>query len=235
PRTTAPHVALEAVQLGEMHVLKSAATAPRSLAPSACDIVPAVYEGGYKLWECASDLACYILAAPSSLCAANNVLELGAGHALPAIAAAQRAAAALFVHDYNSHVLRDVSMPNVCANVPHVPARFFCGHWLHLPPLLPAPFHLVLSADTVYAPPQCAALARCICACLHPRGVALVAAKTYYFGLNGGTVAFRRHLERAAAAVVPSIRLHVSVVHEVRDGHSNVRQILRIVHQLSSL
>eukprot|EP00178_Gracilaria_changii_P023339 TRINITY_DN70702_c0_g1_i1.p2 TRINITY_DN70702_c0_g1~~TRINITY_DN70702_c0_g1_i1.p2 ORF type:complete len:294 (+),score=69.64 TRINITY_DN70702_c0_g1_i1:52-882(+) len=219
----------EALQLADLRVYKSTAAPPPQLAPSCADIVPAVYEGGYKLWECAIDLALYLHQHP--LCRHKAVLELGAGHAVPAIVAALQHARMLCIHDYNQPVLHHVTIPNVRANVSRADVRYFCGGWRTLPPLLPCRFDVILSADTVYARAQCDALADCICRCLHPRGVALVAAKTYYFGVGGGTAAFRQALQCAMSK--HAVQLQVDVVREIRDGQSNVREIVRIQHQLS--
>ena len=88
------------------------------------DLVPGVYEGGLKVWECSIDLCRYFLS--RNVVMEGYVLELGCGHALPgiwilkqAIAKSQQKAINCFVtfSDYNEFVIRDVTMPNVAINV----------------------------------------------------------------------------------------------------------------------
>jgi hypothetical protein len=52
------------------------------------DVQTGVYEGGFKLWECAVDLVRYMREAPGATPA--RVLELGCGHGLPGIYALQQ-------------------------------------------------------------------------------------------------------------------------------------------------
>lgn len=204
--------------------LKSLATPSSSLAPPTTDILPAIYEGGFKLWECALDLTSHLLANPPS---ATTVLELGAGHAFPAIAAARAGATIIHIHDYNAEVLHAASMPNVDANAPdRANFRYFAGGWHALPAVLGRRYDLVLSAETVYAPQAVVAVATVVLDTLACGGTALIAGKAYYFGVGGGTRAFANAVvllaERRAIAVT------VDVVEESRDGASNVREIVRV-------
>jgi hypothetical protein len=48
------------------------------------DVVPGVYEGGFKLWECAADLCAHLQQNPAEVRGAA-VLDLGCVHALPAM------------------------------------------------------------------------------------------------------------------------------------------------------
>jgi hypothetical protein len=58
---------------------------------------------------------------------------------------------------------------------------------------------------------------------LKPDGFALVAAKTHYFGVGGGSLAFRRLVETQQ----PQLMVAKSVA-EVRDGSSVLREILEL-------
>lgn len=99
-------------------------------APS--DLVPGVYEGGLKTWECASDLVdCLdgILGSESlGRLRGKKVLELGCGTAIPSLyivqqlfleppgeSAESRQQDEVHVHmqDYNALVLRLVTLPNI--------------------------------------------------------------------------------------------------------------------------
>ena len=59
--------------------------------------------------------------------------------------------------------------------------------------------------------------------CLKPQGTCLVSTKRYYFGVGGGTSAL-------LDAIAARADLTSSVVHEVCDGSSNVRDIV-LVHK----
>ena len=52
-------------------------------------------------------------------------------------------------------------------------------------------------------------------------GAALVAAKSYYFGVGGGARSFRARLEREGDLAVECVRT-------LSDGASNVREILKV-------
>jgi len=86
------------------------------------DLSSGVYEGGFKTWECAIDLAS--LVADIDLDADLHVIELGAGSAIPSLAILRRAlqtattgSTPRHIHftlcDYNDDVLRLATAPNV--------------------------------------------------------------------------------------------------------------------------
>lgn len=210
----------------ELRLIKSTATPPPNLAPPETDLVPAAYEGGYKLWECAIDLVDHLYPLRQTLFRDKSVLELGAGHALPSILAALHAPKTLHIHDYNAEVIRDITIPNLLANVPHAEAKYFAGSWRSLPSLLDDSYHVILSADTVYAPAQADALAVCILSVLPVDGVAFIAAKTYYFGVGGGMSFFKDCVMRRAKDA--HVDIDIRQERELRDGTSNVREIIRI-------
>ena len=54
--------------------------------PYSKDIIPGVYEGGLKVWECTIDLLKYIVS-HSDLIKNKHILELGCGHGLIGIGA----------------------------------------------------------------------------------------------------------------------------------------------------
>jgi len=89
------------------------------------DLVPLVYEGGLKTWECSLDLASCLrrngLAA--NVAKGQRVLELGCGTAIPTVCLLQDIFAAtpvnnntethVHLQDYNASVLQLVTVPNV--------------------------------------------------------------------------------------------------------------------------
>lgn len=95
------------------------------------DLTSGVYEGGFKTWECALDLAS-VLTTASELDSKHrenvsrtngllHVIELGAGSSIPSLTLLQRVVAQSYlgsrVHftlcDYNYEVLRLVTAPNI--------------------------------------------------------------------------------------------------------------------------
>ena len=306
----------------------AAATLARDVTPDALasDLVRGAYEGGGKLWECAMDLARFVCADEETLRRVAppppprrksppggenddkprraKVIELGCGHAIPAMTLAALGADDVVLADYNPEVLRELTVPNVRANffpaarprqeAPEepepepepglrLPARrqtpeftFLAGDWGEQlercaeeerlaegrrrregpePALGGSPSDVVSSHDVVSAageerenaaknavsfsaalrdadvtlcaetiydarsyPAHVAMLERCVRA---PDGVALIAAKRYYFGVGGGTRAF-------AEALAESGAFECDVAATYADGASNVREILRV-------
>lgn len=115
---------------------------------------------------------------------------------------------------------------------PSSTVRYFAGSWDSLPGLLEArglvhTYDAVLSAETIYSPEAQRSLLAAIRACLRPgTGVAYIAAKSYYFGVGGGTAAFARLVEADGA-------FSCSTVAVLDDGLSNRREILKLVPLLA--
>lgn len=87
------------------------------------DLTSGVYEGGFKTWECAVDLAAFISGQISFAADENwHIIELGAGSAIPCLSVLQEALSRtrtgngqlrFTFSDYNEEVLRLVTLPNV--------------------------------------------------------------------------------------------------------------------------
>ena len=87
------------------------------------DIRSGVYEGGFKTWECSQDLASLLLdRGPrkdiDELIRCDQVIELGAGTALPSLILFRHALTngiplTFTLSDYNASVLRLVTLPNL--------------------------------------------------------------------------------------------------------------------------
>ncbi|RMD42108.1 hypothetical protein DV735_g2983, partial [Chaetothyriales sp. CBS 134920] len=91
------------------------------------DLTSGVYEGGFKTWECAVDLAQYV--ASQQFEGSWHIIELGAGSAIPSCVLLRQAAAAapssqkryqLTLCDYNEAVLKLCTAPNVLLNTNHL-------------------------------------------------------------------------------------------------------------------
>ena len=118
--------------------------------------------------------------------------------------------------------------------------RFLGGDWGSLAQsgnnlLQPGAFDVVLAAETVYEPSSFAKHVEILKRAVRRDakktrqkngsvgggGVALVAAKSYYFGVGGGARSFRARLEHEGDFAVECVRT-------LSDGASNVREILKV-------
>lgn len=175
-----------------------------------------------------------------------RVLELGCGHGLPGLACAMRGAREVVFADYNPDVLRALTVPNARANgfsterlrdgekkTKNTTFRFLGGDWGSLSRsaslLEPGAFDVVLAAETVYEPSSFEKHVEILRRAVRRKttgeekesGVALVAAKSYYFGVGGGARSFRARLENEGDFAVECVQT-------LSDGASNVREILKV-------
>ncbi|NWR58440.1 MET18 methyltransferase, partial [Bucorvus abyssinicus] len=79
------------------------------------DLIPGVYEGGLKIWECTFDLIDYLSGAGIQF-TNKTVLDLGCGAGLLGIVALRGNAEKVHFQDYNSTVIDKITLPNVVAN-----------------------------------------------------------------------------------------------------------------------
>lgn len=79
------------------------------------DLIPGVYEGGMKTWECAYDLVDYLAEVKFDL-TGIKVLELGCGTGLPSIYALMKGARSISLQDYNPEVINFITIPSVLLN-----------------------------------------------------------------------------------------------------------------------
>lgn len=193
------------------------------------DLVPGVYEGGFKLWEGSSDLCRYLCKTYSlgaSLMTSRDldtplqgkrVLELGCGHGLPGILCLL-AGAHVHFQDYNSQVLQQLTMPNVTSNLSRLPpgrplpsSRFFSGDWAYTGELLSSlglggHYDIILTSETIYNEEAQGRLLECIKQVLQPpHGVVYIASKMYYFGVGGGTKSFKKLVKQDGIFEVKSV------------------------------
>lgn len=187
------------------------------------DLIPGVYEGGLKIWECTFDLLTYFSKAKVTF-AGQKVLDLGCGSGLLGITASKGGAIEVHFQDYNSLVIDEVTLPNVVANFPlqdegndvnepegkrqrkskaaqeTCKCRFFSGEWsefckLVLSEKLFAKYDLILTSETIYNPDYYSALHETFLRLLSRNGRVLLASKAHYFGVGGGVHLFQKFVE----------------------------------------
>ena len=181
------------------------------------DLVPLVYEGGHKVWECSEDLVEFLFESGVQM-AGRRVIELGCGAGLPGAYALLNGASVDF-QDYNEEVLEHVTIPNILLNAPgqrndqqrdtsrkshpfHLVqnnCRFFSGDWGSLLDFInpslneEETYDIILSSETIYNMDSQKRLYHFIERHLKKHsGVAYIAAKTCYFGVGGGTRSFEQ-------------------------------------------
>eukprot|EP00727_Mastigamoeba_balamuthi_P012653 m51a1_g801 hypothetical protein (618) ;mRNA; f:656398-658795 len=176
------------------------------------DIVPGRYEGGFKMWECALDLAGVAAAIPREDLEQSDVLEVGCGHGMAGIAALCCGARSVHFADFNAEVLSSLTMHNVAANcgqetIDSHKARFFSGDWADLATHLAGlglKYDIIMGSDTLYAAESHQKLHDLVKGLLKPGGSAYFAARKYYFGVGGGTVSFEEVVSAGGAMTCES-------------------------------
>jgi Lysine methyltransferase len=180
---------------------------------AASDRIKGVYEGGGKTWECTYDLLAYLdknlNQIEVTLFSRNHgvkIMELGCGSALVScyldqvlLGRASFRSLQFVLQDYNATVIENISFPNIYINAPFYASsfmaslfKFFAGDWHILLDSLKSngPYDLILGSELLYDPDSYTSLLTLIQSCLVTQGLCLLATKSYYFGVDGGTFAF---------------------------------------------
>jgi len=161
------------------------------------------------VWECTKDLLEMISEKSEELIDGKNVLDLGCGSGLVGIQALLLGAKSVTFQDYNFDVLLFFTLPNILLNlrskhssddeieqVCHQRVNFLYGPWSSFQPEIPMSFDTILSSETIYSESSYPSLSGVIEKGLRCDGQALIASKTYYFGVGGGTRSFEEYIEQ---------------------------------------
>ncbi|XP_058826306.1 histidine protein methyltransferase 1 homolog [Topomyia yanbarensis] len=159
------------------------------------DLIPGKYEGGMKVWECTFDLGELMAEREEyrKLFQNAKVLDLGCGSGILGILAVKLGADTLVFQDYNKTVLEKVTVKNYffnCSedkeNTSRTVARFYSGEWGSFVGKVQEKFDVILTSETIYNDKNYGTLIDLFKCTLKAKGVVLLAAKTYYFGVGGG-------------------------------------------------
>lgn len=218
--------------LPELIGQENSGAAPSCAQLANSDLIPDLYEGGFKLWEGTNDLLEVVqhMARCGELeMEGATVLEAGCGAGLPGVLAMTLGAQSCVMQDYNAAVLTEVTMPTFQLNGlwPQVESgrvRFVSGDWSCVSAMLRtgnSGMDLILSAETIYNSESAKRLWQLVRENLSARGVALVAAKSYYFGVGGSVAEFK-------SMVTADSQFECRTVRVWEDGASNRRECLAI-------
>jgi predicted nicotinamide N-methyase len=203
------------------------------------DIIPSVYEGGFKIWECSIDLTRYLMGEDVL---GKRVLELGCGSGVPGIYALTKGANVTF-QDFNIQVLKYSTFPNTILNMneqvktdfangifehsilcTRMNADFWAGDWGSLfQKWTDSQYDYILSSETIYDSSSYSSFTDLVNKTLKMGGKLLIAAKYQYFGCSGSLNMFLYHLK----SQYPSWK--VSTVMESSDGVR--RQVVQVIKE----
>uniref|UniRef100_A0A915JXA9 protein-histidine N-methyltransferase n=1 Tax=Romanomermis culicivorax TaxID=13658 RepID=A0A915JXA9_ROMCU len=166
------------------------------------DLLPGEYEGGLKIWECSIDLGRYISRLDSKVKLANkNVVELGCGAGIPGLASLLSNANRVVFQDYNKEVLDLWTRPNVELMRKVGKCSFYACDWENISQVISEKFDIILSSETIYCPSSYEKLFKAISTLLKQDGIALVAAKSYYFGVGGSVSGFSDYVKNEKSLI----------------------------------
>jgi len=187
------------------------------------DLIPAVYEGGFKTWECSHDLVDFLRSIGENSSRIVNVLEIGCGSGLPGLELNRHEHFHVDFQDFNREVLLETG-EQVKKNRKIYKNRLFFGDWADLTSIIPAKhYDLLLTSETIYNTNNYDKLSHLFDHALKDDGVIFLAAKVYYFGVQGGTRQFENYLREKSQFQSRIVR--------VIDGNVQ-REILQITRTL---
>ncbi|KAH6568197.1 hypothetical protein BASA61_006851 [Batrachochytrium salamandrivorans] len=204
------------------------------------DLITGVYEGGLKTWECSIDLVEYLEQTYGQQRMSNlRILELGCGSALPGIYCLRLGAHVDF-QDYNEPVIHMITIPNILLNTSSqptpdlispegtfetelvydpatTPSLFFSGDWGNMLELMQNAnllhqYDIVLTSESIYEAKCQKDLFSLIKGVVRPGGIALVAAKSVYFGCSGSLNDFCQLAEASESCKVDTVAVNATTV-----------------------
>ncbi|OLL23457.1 Histidine protein methyltransferase 1 [Neolecta irregularis DAH-3] len=184
------------------------------------DLIPGIYEGGFKTWESTGDLITYLHTLPL----AKRMVELGCGSGLPSCFMLMRAlkqgreGLRIILQDYNESVLALSAVANIlicwwicfknsgdgevqvtdelkeefCSDLERrgIVVEVVSGGWKESAGFYTGMGELVVSSESWYSLDSMDDLVQLIGKIIGKEGKAVVAGKRHYFGVGGGTDMF---------------------------------------------
>jgi len=163
------------------------------------DLNSGEYEGGLKVWECTYDLVQYLHENDVIVYDKARVMDMGCGAGLLGLFTLLKGANFVYFQDYNSEVIDVFTLPTVNASLKdntianaNERVKFISGDWDAVACEIKEKeqFELILSSETIYNIEYYPKIRDFLSDLLAPKGKALFAAKTHYFGVGGGTFDF---------------------------------------------
>lgn len=198
-------------------------------------------------WECSHDLSSYLIKSlldESSRIAELlkrrddliTICELGCGKAIPAaglvdslMSQGYRGKVRLILQDLDGRTIETVTKPNIEARLDQlqtsgqldVIVEYVACSWENIDSFS-YEANIILSSECIYRSDLFSSHAAVIARMLSSDGVAVFAAKRYYFGCGGGTIDFCEFLDQS------TLGLKSELVEVIENGRSNTREILEI-------
>ncbi|KAJ8912634.1 hypothetical protein NQ315_015146 [Exocentrus adspersus] len=167
------------------------------------DLLPAVYEGGIKIWECTYDVLKYFDLNKIEF-ENKSVLDLGCGSGILGIYTLAKGSTCCF-QDYNMDVLEYITIPNVLLNSKDYlnKCMFYFGDWMSFSNVLECSndikdnkFDVIITSETIYNTENYAKLHKVFERLLKKNGSIYLAAKSFYFGVGGSISSFEEFMDK---------------------------------------
>ena len=176
---------------------------------SPSDLIPGIYEGGFKVWECTQDVL-EMLTQNELTAKGKRVLDVGCGSGLLGIKCLLDGAQHVTLQDYNSQVIELCTLANLMLNLKlafaeteleelvekwKVKCQLVACDWetFHF---TENRFDLILSSETIYNEENYGKLLHLFKRCLAKDGKVIIACKSHYFGVGGGSESFQDFVEQ---------------------------------------
>ncbi|CAF0866503.1 unnamed protein product [Rotaria sordida] len=187
------------------------------------DLIPNIYEGGFKTWECSHDLVDYLKSIINNFQDITTVLELGCGSGLPGLELNKHKQFHVDFQDFNREVVEQTGK-QLKKSKENYNNRMFFGDWSDLINIIPSKYYdIILTSETIYNIGNYEKLVKLFDHTLKSQGIIYLAAKVYYFGVQGGIRQFEEFITKNSLFTTRVIR--------VIDANVK-REILKIKHSI---
>lgn len=216
--------------------------------PNDQDIINEIYEGGFKVWECTTDLIDFFKNEKNSSILKNaKILDVGCGQGILGILGLKYDADFILFQDYNVEVLKYCALPNIKVNFENdwtsisKKIAFVSGDWMTMHekieknmneiPLnneeivIPKVYDVLLMSEVIYRKENYEKIAHVIVKNMKKEGVCFLASKVYYFGVGGSLPEFELFLQNNYPF------LEWVQVSEIKNKKSNNRKIIEIKYK----